>query len=300
MSSFSPMLATASTGASGRQPVRIEQLEGTHMFDLKLDGTRCWIDDQGELRNRTNVVVTHKYPEIVEALAECPPWGRLDGEIVGEDGKFETALLRDKQEHTSSIRRVAKQHPVRFVAFDMPSDRLITTPWWRRREALSTWGRGVDPRISVSPVSEESVFLKRVADLGMEGVIAKRMTSAYAVGKRSIDWIKFKNTQRITCLVAGYYPGQGSRAHFGGMHLALLDPSGEAPVRVGDVGSGFTVRQTHELKARLDNQEVLVVEIEALNVTSGRQLRFPVFRGVRSDVDPSTCTIEQLDLLATC
>lgn len=297
---FSPMLAIASTGASGRKPVTIESLAGTHMFDLKLDGIRCWVDEDGVLRNRMNVVVTHKYPEIVAALAECPPWGRLDGEIVAEDGTFETALLRDKQERGQAIARMAKQHPVRFVAFDMPTDRLASTPWWRRREALVKWGSGAHERISVSPVSEDPAFLGQVADLGMEGVIAKRMTSPYVPGKRSMDWVKFKNTQRITCLVAGYYPGQGSRAHFGGMHLVLLDPDGVAPFHIGDVGSGFTERQTHELKDRLDNHEVLVVEIEALNVTSGRQLRFPVFRGVRSDVDPTTCTIEQLDLLATC
>lgn len=299
---FSPMLAIASTGASGRPAVTIESLAGTHMFDLKLDGIRCWAEG-GTLFNRQGVNITHKYPEIVDALAGSPKFDRLDGELVALDNSFETALLRDKQERAATIRRMVNLHPMQFVVFDMPADRFLRAPWWRRREALVTWaGRGVDPRISLSPYSDDPAFLKRVAKMGMEGVIAKRTTARYQPGKRSADWIKFKNTCRITCLVRGYYPGQGSRTHFGGMHLTLIeDAGGETTfVDVGDVGSGFTERQTHELKARLDAGEVLVVEIETLNITSGRQLRFPVYRGIRTDVGPLDCTTAQLDSLAPC
>lgn len=297
---FSPMLAVASTGASGRPTQCIDDLVGTHMFDLKSDGIRCWAEG-GVLYNRHGVDISHKYPEIVEALANSGPYERLDGELVARDGSFETALLRDKQEKARSIAGMVKAHPMQYVVFDVPSDRLIATPWWRRREALLQWALNSDERISVSPVSDQADFLDKVAALGMEGVIAKRIAGRYQPGKRSADWVKFKNTQRISCLVKGYQSGSGSRSHFGNMQLALVDERRDPPfVDVGSVGSGFTEKDTHMLKSRLDAGDVLVVEIECLNVTSGNQLRFPVYRGIRTDVRVSDCTVNQLDSLARC
>lgn len=297
---FSPMLSIASTGASGRPTQCIDDLVGTHMFDLKSDGIRCWAEG-GVLYNRHGVRISHKYPEIVEALANSAPHERLDGELVARDGSFETALLRDKQENARSISGMVKAHPMQYVVFDVPSDRLIPTPWWRRREALLQWALNSDERISVSPTSDQADFVDKVRGLGMEGVIAKRITARYQPGKRSADWVKFKNTQRITCLVKGYEPGSGSRSHFGKMNLVLIDERRDPPfVDVGPVGSGFTEKDTHMLKARLDAGDTLVVEIECLNLTSAGKLRFAVYRGIRSDVRITECTIAQLDTLAHC
>jgi bifunctional non-homologous end joining protein LigD len=295
------MLAIASTGASGRPATCIEDLVGTHEFDLKSDGIRCWAE-AGELYNRHGVKISHKYPEIVSALAESAPYERLDGELVARDGSFETALTRDKQEKPRAISAMVKSHPMQYVVFDVPSDRLMPTPWWRRREALLAWqAHGIDPRVSISPTSRDADFVTRVAALGMEGVIAKRLVSRYQPGKRSMEWVKFKNTHRISCLVRGYRPGSGHRAHFGNMQLALIDERLDPPfVDIGTVGSGFTERETHMLKARLDAGDVLVVEIECLNVTSGNQLRFPVYKGIRTDVQVTDCTIAQLATLTRC
>lgn len=294
---FEPMLAIASTGASGRDPYTIRQLLGSHMFDLKLDGIRCYAEG-GRLRNRHGVDITHKYPEIVDALANSAAYGRLDGELVATDGRFETALTRDKQEKKASILRASVAHPMLFVVFDMPTDNLIPKPWWRRREALTSWeAKGIDPRVSLSPCSHEEDFFERTREMGMEGVIAKAANARYVTtGKRSSHWIKFKHTHRVTCLVRGYRPGSGSRSHFGNMQLVLIEPDGSFR-DVGDVGTGWTDRQTHELKGLLDRGEILAVEIECLNVTSGGSLRFPVYKGIRTDVAPIECTTAQLDTI---
>lgn len=294
---FSPMLAIASTGASGRQPYTIGQLKGTHMFDLKMDGIRGWAEG-GRIYNRHGVDITHRYPEIEEALANSAPYGRLDGELVAEDGKFETALTRDKQEKAASIGRLRVSKPMLFVVFDMPTDSLMPKPWWRRREALNTWqAKGIDPRVYLSPCSHEVEFFDRAREMGMEGVIAKAANARYTQGpKRSATWIKFKNTQRVTCLVAGYSPGSGSRSHFGRVHLRLINPDGSL-LDIGEVGTGWTERETHSLKALIDQGEILVVEIEALSLTSGGKLRFPVYKGIRTDIAPHECTAAQLEVL---
>ena len=281
-----PMLATATTGASNTVPISIDDLleTGEWVLDTKLDGVRAYAHE-GRLINRLGKDITYRYPEV---QVESDAW--LDGEIVALDGRFESTLLRDQQERPASIKKLAESTPCHFIAFDMPE--LAREPWAVRRARLEN-----EP-VMVTPIGDSRVLFDTAVELGMEGVIAKRMNARYQFGKRSRDWKKFKTTRRLTCLVAGYEPGNGSRAHFGAMHLALLDVGG--PVLVGRVGSGFTERDTHRLKARLDAGELLAVEVEALNVTSGRQLRHPVFRGVRTDVQPSACTIDQLDLFPTC
>jgi bifunctional non-homologous end joining protein LigD len=294
---FSPMLAIAGTGASGREKMTVEALAGTHIYDLKLDGIRC-VAEGGRLFNRNGVDITRKYPEIVAALAECADFERLDGELVALSGKFSDALQRDKQERLVSITRMAETKPMAFVAFDMPTDKLLRTPYWRRREALVGWSaKGLPTQITLSPYSDDPAWVTRVAEQGLEGVIAKRTTSRYQPGKRSADWVKFKNVHRISAMVAGYRPGSGSRSHFGNMQLVLLGEDGATFVEIGDVGTGWTDRQTHELKARLDAGETLIVEIEALNRSADNILRFPVFKGVRTDVTVLDCTVAQLAAL---
>jgi bifunctional non-homologous end joining protein LigD len=292
------MLATASSGASNRRPIAIEGLEGTHVYDLKVDGVRAVLHhgpDGVRLVNRNGVDITHKYPEIVESVTKqgMP----LDGEILADDGRFETTLLRDQQEKRAAIARLAKAHPCRFIAFDAPT---AEGTWADRRGATEQEvERLASERVTVTPYSMDPKWFQEVAKMGMEGVIAKRINGRYRPGKRSTDWVKFKTVRRVSCIVVGYSPGTGSRKHFGNMTLAMLDDNLD-PVEVGTVGSGFTEKQTHDLKARLDAGELLVVEIEALNLTSGRRLRHPVYKGIRSDLTPMDVRTTQLDTLPTC
>lgn len=296
-----PMLASPSTGASNRVPISIDSLAGTHAFDVKLDGIRAfahWDGEQLRLVNRNGVDITRKYPDLT-GPAEQHIAGRrtsllLDGEIVAVDGRFETVLTRDKQENSHAIARAATQHPVAFYAFDLPTTERQT--WTERRTRLEALGVDQIPGFHLTTVSHDPAFLQQVCALGLEGVIAKRTTSLYESGARSRSWVKFKNLHRVTCLVAGYEPGQGSRSHFGAMLLAMVDPAGQI-VSAGRVGTGMTAAQTHELKARIDAREVLVVEIECLGVTSGAVLRMPVFKGVRTDVDVLAATTAQLATL---
>lgn len=286
-----PMLASASTGASGRLPVDLDTLmaSGEWTLDLKLDGERAFLMPDGQILNRKGVDITRKFPEI-----ENPSGLWLDGEIVAVNGSFESVLSRGNLEGSASIARAANSNPCRFVAFDVPSEKHL--PWVTRRAKLEILAE--DHGFEVSVVSERREFFDQVRDLGMEGVIAKRNVSRYQFGRRSKDWVKFKHLFRVSCLIAGYSPGSGSREHLGALHLALID--GDEVVSVGRCGSGFTEKQTHDLKVRLDAGHLLVAEIETVNVTSGGTLRFPVFRGLRDDVVLSDCTIDQLAALPRC
>lgn len=285
-----PMLASASTGASNRAPIDVRTLisTGGWVLDTKLDGVRAFWRE-GHLVNRRGVDITHKFPEI-----SLPGDLWLDGEIVAHDNLFETVAQRDKLERAVQIRRGAEANPCTFVAFDMPA--RATLGWVDRREQLEIHSGNGD-QFAVTPVSYDVDYIDRVRAAGMEGVIAKQISSRYQFGKRSPQWIKHKFTHRISCLIKGYEPGNGSRGHLGAIYLTLFDHVNTELVPVGRCGSGFTDKQTHDLKVRLDNGEILVAEIEALNLTSGGTLRFPVFRGIRTDVSPLECTVDQLDTL---
>lgn len=297
-----PMLAVPSTGASNTpaQDFRRLMATGEWLADVKMDGIRAWLLWDGEriqFRNRNGVDITRKYPELDFNLGPDPIW--LDGEIIAIDNSFETTLTRDKQEYGPNIRRMAVTDPCRFVAFDIPAydswsyvDRRATLEDFLDDDLLSV-------HLGITTVSDSPDFLDETRDLGLEGVIAKRKNARYAFGKRSRNWVKFKNLHRVTCLVAGYVPGTGSRADFGAMRLALIDDSGNV-VDVGTVGTGFKEFEIRELKARLDRGDLLVAEIETLNRTSGNKLRFPVYKGIRSDVPMLACTTTQLDTLPVC
>lgn len=283
---LSPMLAISNTGSSGRNPIDVRILLGAGggwYADTKLDGMRAWLMDDGRILNRKGEDVTATFPEIHNPTGE---W--LDVEIMALDGNFETILRREGLVDNGKRRRAASNDPCTFVAFDVPA--LYEQSWMDRRHHLDRLALHHD--FQTTPCSGGTYLLDKTLEQGMEGVIAKRTNSRYQFGKRSADWVKHKHVKRISCIAYGYEPGNGSRAHFGAMLIALIQDGKVVPV--GKTGSGFTDAMTHCLKARLDSGESFPVEIEFLNVTSGGTLRFPVFRGVRTDVAITDCTYDQI------
>lgn len=294
-----PMLASPPKGE------RLSTLAGTHIFDIKLDGVRAifyWDGTAARIVNRSGRDRTDVYPDLV---AGCPRVNSpyvLDGEIVATTGKFSDIARRDKQSKYADVNRVMCEVPAQFIAFDfLHGDEDIRG--WRyadRRLALEGFSATWDDRLPfvTSVVSTDPAFFEIVREQGMEGVIAKRMNSTYRSGRFG-DWIKFKTTQSVTCVATGYEPGIGARKHFGAMFLHMIDANGQ-PVAVGKVGTGFTHREIDNLKAQLDAGTPLVVEIECLNVSKDGILRFPVYKGLRTDLSVLDATLSQLDNVPRC
>jgi bifunctional non-homologous end joining protein LigD len=292
-----PMLAEPQKG------MNIQTLVGSHAFDVKLDGVRSiayWDGEHLTLTNRNGREQTISYPELV---ASCPlPKGQtvvLDGEIIASNGSFESVAIRDKQTKPADVAREAARIPVQYLAFDvlqLGDTDLRALPWNERRALLeAVMTPNVDPLWGLTIVSNDASLYDSVRGLGMEGVIAKRLDAPYRAGRRQ-DWIKFKVVHRVTCIAVGYEPGEGARAHFGAMFLAMLDGD-EKPVQVGRVGTGFTTAATHECKALLDARTPFLVEVECANVTKTGVLRFPSYKGIRTDLSVADATLTQLDTI---
>lgn len=276
------MLAISSKGKNGAPDLDMGEMlkSGDWVAERKEDGIRAWMAPFGDGRiySRTGHDLTYKFPEVTNPSSE---WA--DVEIVATSRIFEDALFRESQTSVRQIEKAASDVPCIAVGFDLPER---SGPWTERREHLNDTGLSV---VHYFVDYQTTDFAK---GQGYEGVVLKRRSAVYQPGKRSADWVKFKFTERYSCIAFGYSRGNGSRAHFGAIQLALLDAD-DTPIPVGRVGTGFTERQIGILKERLDRGEPFVIDVECLKFTSGRQLRQPVFRGVRNDVELSACTFDQ-------
>jgi len=273
-----------------------------YTFDEKLDGIRAmaYIDDGCvRLFNRREVDITDRYPDVVDCLQKrfADETYVFDGEIVvlNEDGfsDFAATHRRDAQQNPSAIRRWTEETPATFISFDMLRRGVhedIRSLTFKTRRIMMRQITDTD----VARCNTNGMDMwEHVKQHGLEGLIAKRLTSIYT-GGRSNAWIKLKLSQRISALVVGYTPGEGSRkGQIGALTLALLD--GRKIVGVGSVGSGFSVDDMRVCIELLNKNQPFIVDVEIQGLTSGQQLRGPSFKGVRNDLELDACTMAQIE-----
>jgi bifunctional non-homologous end joining protein LigD len=307
---IAPMLATL--GPLPRDP------DGW-AFEVKWDGLRAIArSEPGSLRlqGRNLNDVTPRYPELARLnRALGSHRAILDGEIVlvGEDGRpsFEALQGRMHVASEAQVRRLAKEQPVTYLAFDLlwlDGHSLVAQPYARRRELLDGLGLAGGERWDVPEhvVGDGEALLAATREQGLEGVIAKRLDGAYEPGRRSRGWVKVKNVLREDVVVGGWQPGKGARADRIGALLVGL-PEGEDGLRyAGKVGSGLSDDELDRLAAllaplRTDRSPFagagvprgatfvrpqLTVTVEFRDWTSAGRLRAPVYKGTVAGTRP--------------
>jgi bifunctional non-homologous end joining protein LigD len=248
-----PMLATAATA--------LPRGEGW-AFEVKWDGVRALAHLAGdELRvcARRGEDVGARYPELAGIAAAHA--GReliLDGEIVAFDeaGNPSFGLLQRRMGLTNEgrIRQRAAETPITYVAFDLlwlDGRPLVAEPYERRRELLA--GLGFDGPSWQAPghsVGDGEALLAAARERGLEGIVAKRLGSAYRPGRRSADWVKVQNRRRQELVVGGYMRGEGGRSRgVGSLLVGYWDATpaeaaslgrSQRLVYAGGVGTGFS------------------------------------------------------------
>src|SRR5437867_5539376 len=204
-----------------------------HISDLKWDGTRALAfvapDGSVTFQNRRLYSITYRYPEIHPDVAGHK--AILDGEIVVMiEGKPSFMGLQDR-EHASSpftIRLRSKEFPATYVVFDilyLDGRELTALRLMERKGILRETVRASD-RVTLSDHIEREgrAFYRAVLDKGLEGVIAKRRESRYAIGRRTRDWLKIKKRETIDAVVCGLTEGEGVREDtFGSLILGVYD-----------------------------------------------------------------------------
>ena len=167
-----------------------ELVEGAEwLYEIKYDGVRALaIRDGGAVRifGRSGLEATANYPEVVLALSKLP-FARfvLDGEIIGfgPDGRpsFQALQRRIQAHDRGQIAAMALAHPAPYYVFDLLAfDRfdLRGLALETRKELLRRMIRDEGLlRYSDFHTGNGRAFYDAVAELGLEGVIAKRVNS---------------------------------------------------------------------------------------------------------------------------
>lgn len=294
---------------------------GDWLFELKYDGVRALIEKDGarvRIFSRTGRDRTHVYPEIAAAAAHLPvSQCVLDGELVSldEEGRssFERLQRRFTQTDADAIARARRELPVVLYAFDLLSMaglELRALPIEERKRLLGELLPPLGPlRLADHLLGDGSGFLDLVREQGLEGIVAKRSGSAYQANQRSDDWCKIKVPRTASLVIVGVVAGKGSRKAMGSLMVAGYR-EGEL-VYCGNVGSGLGEAVTDFLIAALADKRLSapaftkapesvapgsyfvvpeqVCEVRFTEMTSGGQLRHPVFLGLRDDVSPEAC-----------
>ena len=87
-------------------------------------------------------------------------------------------------------------------------------------------------------------------ELGLEGVVLKRLSSSYQPGQRSGDWLKIRNLAAADVLIGGWLPRAGARSPSRDRSWPAR-PGPNGLDYLGSVGSGLAEAERRDLTARL-------------------------------------------------
>ncbi|MBF6166339.1 non-homologous end-joining DNA ligase [Streptomyces gardneri] len=302
---------------SGRPP----QERGRWAFEMKWDGIRAIArcgDGDCRLYSRNNRDLSGSFPELTAVLADLGEGGELllDGEIVAPDpvtGAPSFGRLQRRMHVISPGAELLRGFPAQYLAFDLlalDGSFLMNLPYTERRERLAELAldRPLARTPPYYPDIDPTTLMDVAREHGLEGIIAKRLDSAYYPGRRSPLWIKTPLRRTTEVVVAGWLPGTGRfSTTFGSLALGAYDDHDQL-VHIGNVGTGWTMHARRSLQTRLNElarpdtpfdiappralaatahwvEPVLVADIEYREVTP-EGLRHPSWRGLRPDRSP--------------
>jgi bifunctional non-homologous end joining protein LigD len=259
--------------------------------------------------------MTNEYPEVSDLAGHVrlrEAW--LDGEIVvlDEAGKSDFQRLQSRFSVQKPSAQLLQSAPAVFYVFDIlyaDGYDLRKVPLLERKEFLRRVLRE-DARIRYSDhVLEKGEELYELAVAQqLEGLIAKRIDSAYPEG-RSSAWVKIKLVKDIDAVVGGWTSPRGAREHFGALLAGLYD-DGKLEF-IGGVGTGFSAETQRTIWSKLQKLKTsecpfgekpptreqafwvtpeLVARVKFSEWTQDRHLRAPRFLGLEDGRDPKACT----------
>ena len=284
------------------------------LYEPKWDGFRCLVfksEASVRLQSRNGKDLSRSFPELVRACRSLPDCV-LDGELV--------AVRNGRQDFESLLDRLAGngREPVSLVAFDAVAwdgADLRLLPFTGRRAILEKLPAG--PHLQVSPQSADpevaSAWLQGSFALGFEGVVAKRSAQHYLPGQRCM--VKVKHFETIDVVVGGYtgepgaprglilglYGDDGALNHVGTTSLlpGPVRAAASALVlsenRFGGLQPGLSRWPSHRFDEWVAVEPTAVCEI-GFSRLDGVRFRHSVrFLRWRPDLNPASCTYEQLD-----
>ena len=304
-----PMLAKARKG---------QEKHKKSIIDIKYDGNRyqihkSWITQTNStsvlIFNRKGVLVTEKFPDIVDIVSKWDKNFIIDTEIypVNQDGSPAEHKLMAKRVHKKNVQEAVQECPVKLAVFDILSSdgvSLLHRNLSDRIEVLNTVIPEKYQAMIFQDTSIEAAYNIAINE-GFEGIMIKDANARYEPSKRSKAWLKYKPPRvslDVTITSAKY--GEGKRANvFGTFGISVKD--GSDYVNVGSVGTGFSDSDlsylTSELRKIIESYDAksetysflprIVIEVSCDFITNDSEgnigLRFPRCMKLRPDKSAS-------------
>lgn len=311
-----PMLASLADGPFD---------EADWIYEPKLDGIRAIATIKRgsvKLTSRRGLDLTNQYPEIVESLSSYEQDLILDGEIVALSHKgvpsFQALQQRSGLSNPKDVRRAQEHNPVFYYVFDIThvGQYSLLRATLENRKAILAETLIQDDRVRLVerlPATGHQAYEASV-EIGLEGIVGKRLSSTYQPGRRSKEWLKVKAVITSDFVIAGYTEGTGARAStFGSLILGYYNSKGEL-VYAGGCGTGFNEKMLRHLQQRFQALHTahspfrrkvpgkrivwlkpqLVAEVKFAEWTQDDILRAPVFLRLRPDKAPTECTRDEI------
>ncbi len=163
----------------------------------------------------------------------------IDGEVCALDEAGRSSF--------SEMQQLKPSTPLVYYVFDLlevEGEPLVDLPIEERRARLEEL---LDKRYRMVRISEffddGHALLKVAKDNELEGIVAKRAGSRYAVGKRTRDWLKVKTARR---------PGARHRRLHEGAGTALEQLRLARPRLLGGEGAGLRRERRNRLRRQGD------------------------------------------------
>ncbi|MFO7563326.1 MAG: DNA ligase D [Enhygromyxa sp.] len=296
-----------------QRPLRVEQVpEGpSWVHEVELAGQRLLAyvhNGQVRLRSGGRESGGEDWTERLPALARELAAPALANSVL--DGVL-CALGPDQRSSRAGLEQAlaaGREAELVYFAFDLPfagGRDLRNTPLIERKRILRDrleQLEGDRVRSCEHVLGAGAKVFDRACELGLEGVISKRIDSIYE-GRRSDAWLEAKCARRLSLVIGGFTAPHGSRRYLGALLVGSYDDDGRLIYR-GKVGSGFCEDSLAQLRPQLEQLQqdrpafsdppvgsqargvswvapVLGVEVEYGELTDKGKLRHARFKGLR-------------------
>jgi DNA ligase-1 len=196
--------------------------------EWKWDGIRAQLIRRAGrtfLWSRGEELLSGRFPEVEEAGGLLPDGTVIDGELLPWTGSspLPFAQLQRRIGRKTLGRKILEEVPVVLVAYDLLEEAgadIRALPLSQRRVRLAALVESLPPvRVLLStavPAAdwEAATRARREArEIGAEGLMLKRLSSGYGVGRRRGDWWKWKvDPHTVDAVLIYAQPGSGKRA----------------------------------------------------------------------------------------
>jgi DNA ligase-1 len=199
-------------------------------LEWKWDGIRAQIvhrQDFFTIWSRGEEVANDRFPELMQLQALLPKGVVLDGEILAANDEqiLSFQFLQQRLGRKNITAAILKEIPVIFLAYDLlewEGNDLRAQPFAQRRLLLEQLITPfihqkllrLSPQISIKNWKEASAIRQQSRANLAEGLMLKKMDSAYHVGRKRGDWWKWKiESYTVDAVLIYAQMGSGWRAN---------------------------------------------------------------------------------------